>query len=63
MADQVRVNYIQKNVLAPAASAWEAEIENGPFSHDKRRVTASSFANILTTLGTTYTTIAAEVNT
>ncbi len=63
MADQVKVLYIRKDDTQPAASVWTAEIESGPFANDRRIVTASSFANILTTLGTTYTTLAGEVNT
>ncbi len=63
MADQIRVNYIMKDERRPAASVWIAEIDSGPYKHDRRIVTAADFATILTTLGTTYTTLAGEVNT
>jgi hypothetical protein len=63
MADQVKVLYIRKIDPAPVGGAWQAEIESGPFANDRRVVNAATFAAILTTLGTTYTTLAAEVNT
>lgn len=63
MADQIHVNYIVKDGSRPAASVWVAEMDSGPFKHDVRIVTGSSFADVLTNLGTMYTTLAGEVNT
>lgn len=63
MADQIRVNYIIKDERRPAASVWISEIDSGPYAHDRRIVTAASFAALLTALGSMYTTLAGEVAT